>query len=158
MESANQANLGTALSLLCRARSHLCALPLACIAETMRPMPVSALAEAPDFVLGMAVIRGSAIPVVDAGRLLGSDEPPDATRFVTLSIEKRQVALAVERIVGIRGLAGVSLQDLPPLLRDAGAQRVAAIGMLDSELLLVLQTMRLVPESVWETLQGESRL
>jgi purine-binding chemotaxis protein CheW len=156
MESGIQANRETALSLVCRVRSHLCALPLERVAEIMRPLPVTSLAGAPEFVLGMSVIRGTAVPVVDAGLLLGSDEPPEATRFVTLNIEKRQVALAVEQIVGIRGLAGISLQDLPPLLREAKAELVAAIGMLDSEFLLVLQTARAVPESVWEALQGGS--
>jgi purine-binding chemotaxis protein CheW len=152
-ESSIQANSRAVLSLLCRMRSHLCALPLEHVAETMRPMPVTALAGSPSFVRGMSVIRGIAIPVVDAGALFGSNEPPEPTRFVTLRIEDRQVALAVEQVVGIRGLAEVSLQDLPPLLRAANADLVAAVGTLDSELLLVLQTARIVPESVWGMLR-----
>lgn len=135
-------------------RSQLCALPLERVAEIMRPMPVTPMAGAPAFVRGMSVIRGTAIPVVDAGILLGSAEPPESTRFVTLNVDRRQVALAVEKIAGVRGLAAASLQDLPPLLREANADLVVAIGMLDSELLLVLQTARIVPESVWHTLQG----
>lgn len=157
MESSIQVNRGTTLSLLCRLRSQLCALPLECVAEIMRPMPVTALAGTPDFVRGMSLIRGAAVPVVDAGLLLGADEPPEPTRFVTLNIEKRQVALAVEQVVGIRGLAAVSLQDLPPLLHEANADLVVAIGMLDRELLLVLQAARVVPDSVWDSLQGEGR-
>jgi purine-binding chemotaxis protein CheW len=105
----------------------------------------------------MSVIRGTAIPVVDAGALLGSDEPPEPTRFVTLKTEEKRVALAVEQVVGIRELTAVSLQDLPPLLRNAKADLVAAVGILDSELLLVLQTARIVPESVWRTLQGGNK-
>ena len=138
-------------------RSQLCALPLERVAEIMRPLPVTHMAGTPACVRGMSVIRGAAIPVVDAGNLLGSDEPAECTRFVTLNVDKRQVALAVEKIVGVRGLAAVSLQDLPPLLREANADLVAAIGMLDSELLLVLQTARIVPESVWQALQDGNK-
>ena len=117
-------------------------------------MPLTAIAGLPSFVRGMSVIRGIAIPVVDAGALLGSHEPPEPTRFVTLKTEERQVALAVEQVVGIRELSAVSLQDLPPLLRTVDADLVAAVGLLDSELLLVLQTARIVPESVWQILQA----
>ena len=134
-------------------RTHLCAMPLSHIAETMRPMPITALAGVLPFVLGMAVIRGSAIPVVDVGALLLSDQPAAPTRFVTLKMHHRQVALAVEEVVGIRAIAAPDLQDLPPLLRSAGAELVSAVGLLDSELLLLLQTARIVPESVWQSLQ-----
>ena len=40
------------------------------------------------------------------------------------------------------------IKDLPPLLRDATGEVIAAVGTLDAELLLVLQSGRLVPESV----------
>jgi len=94
---------------------------------------------------------------VDVGALLGSDDAPEPTRFVTLKIEEKRMALAVEQVVGIRALASLSLQDLPPLLRSANADLVSAVGMLDNELLLVLQTARIVPESVWRTLQAAEK-
>lgn len=157
MESSIQANNGAILFLLCYMRSQLCALPLEHVVETMRPMPVTSLAGLPSFVRGMAMIRGAATPVVDAGALLGSAEAPLPTRFVTLKTADKQVALAVERVVGIRRLSAISLQELPSLLRTAKSELVSEVGLLDRELLLVLQTARSVPESVWRTLQtGQS--
>ncbi len=141
------------LSLLCRMRSHLCAVPLEHVAETMRPMPVTPLAGAPPFVQGMSVIRGAAIPVVDAGSLLGAAAPGAPTRFVTLKTAGKHVALAVEEVIGIRSLAAVATSDLPPLLRAANAELVSSVGMLDRELLLILQTACIVPESVWQSIQ-----
>ena len=135
-------------------RTHLCAVPLEHVAETMRPMPVTPLAGAPPFVRGMSIIRGTAIPVVDVGALLGSVTPASPTRFVTIKTDRNQVALAVEEVVGIHSLAAIALSDLPLLLRSANADLVSAVGMLDSELLLVLQTARIVPESVWQALQS----
>jgi purine-binding chemotaxis protein CheW len=142
------------LLLLCRMRSHLCAVPLEHVAETMRPMPVTPLAGSPPFVRGMSVIRGTAIPVVDGGSLLGSVAPASPTRFITLKTDGKHVALAVEEVIGIRSLAAVALDDLPPLLRSANADLVSALGMLDKELLLVLQTARIVPDSVWQSMQA----
>lgn len=150
----SQGNNEAKLSLLCRLRSHLCAVPLEHVAETMRPMSVTPLAGAPPFVSGMSVIRGTAIPVVDAGSLLGSVAPASPTRFVTLKTAGKHVALAVEEVIGIRSLAAVAANDLPPLLRSANADLVSSVGMLDRELLLILQTARIVPDSVWQTIQA----
>jgi len=134
----------------------LCALPLGHVVETLRPLPVEPLAGAPAFVQGLCVIRGVPRPVVDAARLLGVQAPgalppalpPDrpAARFVTVWAGARQVALAVDAVLSVRTVPPDSLQALPPLLQEAGAEAVAAVGRLDAELLLVLRSSRLLPE------------
>lgn len=126
----------------------MCALPLAHVVETLRPLPVEPLAGAPAFVQGLCVIRGEPRPVVDAARLLSTPapgEPPTTARFVTVRTGAQQVALAVDAVLGVRTVPPESLQDLPPLLQEACAEAVAAIGRLDAELLLVLRSSRLLP-------------
>ena len=135
--------------LLFRARDRLCAIPVAEVAEIMRPLPLERLAALPDFVLGLGGIRGASVPVVDAGALLGGGavaaRPPG--RFVLLRVGKRSVALAVEAVVGVRSLATDALGTLPPLLGEAGRELIAAIGAADGEFLLVLRTVRLAAGS-----------
>jgi purine-binding chemotaxis protein CheW len=65
------------------------------------------------------------------------------------------VALKVDAVLGIRVIPDESLQDLPPLLSDAPAELIAAIGAIDSELVLVLRTARVVPESIWNVIELE---
>src|SRR5688500_14337406 len=65
------------------------------VIEVMRPLPCEPLAGVPPFVLGVSVVRGSAIPVVDAARLVGGP-PAVATRWITLRLAPaRAAALAV---------------------------------------------------------------
>ena len=45
----------------------LAALPLEHVVETMRPLPVEPLGDAPRFILGLSIVRGEPIPVVDVG-------------------------------------------------------------------------------------------
>jgi purine-binding chemotaxis protein CheW len=139
-------------ALICRVRSLCCALRVSHVVETMRPQPVEPLTAAPGFVMGVAVIRGVAVPVVDVGALLGSSEPARPTRFITLAIGKRSVALAVEGIIGARVLAHDALEELPPLLRDASLDAVERIGTLDASLLVVLRTARIVTDAVFGAL------
>jgi len=137
------------LSLLCRVQSRLCALPLEHVVETMRPLPIEALPAAPSFVRGLAIVRGTPIPVVDAARLLGAGEARP-TRFVSVKVAGRRVALAVDGVIGVQRIPPESVQELPPLLQEAGADIVSAIARLDADLLLVLRSARLLAESWWD--------
>ena len=120
----------------------------------MRPLPTVPFPGAPAFVLGVARIRGAAVPVVDLGALLGSPEPSQATRFLTLRLDDRRVALAVEDVLGVRQLASALFSDLPPLLASADQEAVVAIGTLDSELLLLLEATRVLPDRLWPLLDA----
>lgn len=139
--------------LVCRVGTKLCALPLGCLLETMRPLAVEALAQTADFVSGVALIRGRPTPVVDARKLLGSpsDRPPG--RYVTLSLGERVAALAVDAVVGVHDVSEGLLSELPGLLGGSPSSFVAAMTRLDRELLLVLEQARLVPEDVWRRLE-----
>jgi purine-binding chemotaxis protein CheW len=140
-------------ALLVAVGEQLCAIPLAHVVETMRPLPTVPLDGAPAFIAGLAVIRGRAMPVADLKRLLhGAGAPSTPARFVTLALGSRQAALAVDRVVGIRRIA--RLEALPPLLRDAAQDAVAAVAVHDAQMLVVLEAARLVPDPVWALAQA----
>jgi purine-binding chemotaxis protein CheW len=147
-------DLDTGLALICRVRTRLCALPLAHVVETMRPLPVSRLSNVPDFVSGLAIVRGVPTAVVDAARLLG-EEDTCPSRFVALRVSDRRVALAVDDVLGVRRIPVGCVHDLPPLLANADQADISAIGALDAELLLVLGTTRLVPNELWAALDAD---
>lgn len=144
--------------LLCEVGTRACGLSLEHVVETMRPLPLEPLATAPAFVSGLSIVRGEPIPVLDLRRLLGSArEPASARRMVVLRLEARRAGLLVDGIQGVRPLGTDTLRALPPLLGDASAEIVTGIGRLDQKLLLVLESGRLVPESVWAELDGGGR-
>lgn len=134
----------TDMWLVCRVQDRQCALPLDCVVETMRPLPIELIAGSADVVRGLSVIRGAPLPVIDAAVLLG--EPREAAgRFVVVRVDDRQVALAVGHVLGVRNAPRGSLHALPPLLSGNETPAVAAVGLLDAQLLLVLSSARLLP-------------
>jgi purine-binding chemotaxis protein CheW len=137
--------MGAGLVLVMRTGARRCALPLPHVKETMRPLPIEPLAHAPAFVLGAAVIRGAPGPGVDLAAPLGIARGAPR-RFVTIAVESRTVALAVDDVVGIRALDDVALDAPPPLLADTSAA-VESVGTLDGALLAVLRTAHLLPPS-----------
>jgi purine-binding chemotaxis protein CheW len=120
-----------------RVGERRCALPAPAVIEVMRPQPIRAIARPREGVLGVATIRGALLPVVAAAALFGAHVAAP-TRFITLRLGDRAVALAVDEVLGIERIADVSA--LPPLLAEADAGVIEGIGQLDSELLLLLRT------------------
>jgi purine-binding chemotaxis protein CheW len=135
-------------SVISRVGERHCALPLAHVVETMRLGPLEPIGGAPPYVLGVATIRGELVPVVDLAQLLGIGGAQPA-RLVTIDVDNRRVALAVDAVIGVREIDDEA-HHLPPLLRDAGADVVASVARLDGQLLLVLQAARLVPDDIWD--------
>lgn len=122
----------------------------------MRPLPLERLAQLPSFVRGLSVIRGRATPVLDARVLLGasSDVPP--SRYVSLRLGERAAALAVDEVLGVHGVATARFDSLPALAGAAENPHVAALGLLDADLLVLLQHTQLVPEALWQRLEREA--
>jgi purine-binding chemotaxis protein CheW len=148
--------------LMCRIGDRLLAVPLGCVVETMRPLPLQGVAGVPEFIQGVSVIRGQAVPVIDVASLLGVVGERDGRdgrggqveRFVTITLDDRIVALAVTSVVGLGCLDQATLHDVPPLLAGLDRSVLSAIGTLDSGLLLVLGNARLVPDEVWARLDA----
>ena len=145
----------TGLSLVCRSGGRALAVPLQHVAETMRPLATEPLAGAPAFVVGVSLIRGAPTPVVDVAALFGGVSATAATRFVTLRAGARHVALAVDAVVGIRAIDRATIEAVPPLLAEAAAELVEAMGRLDAELLLVLRGARVLTAAAWAALDAE---
>lgn len=142
--------------LVTRVGGVACALPIAHVVETMRPLPVEPIRGTNNGALavldGLAMIRGAPVPVIDARKLLGVAGGA-ATRFVIVRIEQRRVALAVDAVLDVRRIEADAMPGLPPLLRGAQRDLVSAIGALDAELLIVLESARLLSDDVWRALE-----
>lgn len=134
-------------SLVCRVHTRLCALPLINVLETLRPLPIEPLVDAPPHVLGLARIRGQSLPVLDLAALLGMDGVRPA-RFVTIVVGRRRAALAVGEVLGLRELPPEQAEALPQLLKEGRNEPIQAIARLDAELLMVLNGARLLPDEL----------
>jgi purine-binding chemotaxis protein CheW len=137
-------------TLLFRAGEHTCALNVRHVVEIMRPLPVEEVANAPGFVRGLSLIRGLPVPVVSVASLLGGQRPP--TRFVVVRTGKRQVALAVDAVLGVIELDSATLSELPPLAQSTSANILEAVASLDAQLLFVWNSGTIVPDEVWQEL------
>ena len=135
-------------SLVFRAGPLLCALRLDEVIETMRPLATHPLAGTPAFVKGICIMRGIPTLVIDVARLLGG-AAAQVSRFVAVRTERGPVAFATGAILGVRAVSADSADQNAALLGDAPARLIAAVGTIDAAPVLLLRSMRLVPDEVW---------
>jgi purine-binding chemotaxis protein CheW len=135
-------------SLVFRAGALLGALRLDEVIETMRPLPVRHLAGTPGFITGICVMRGEPTLVVDVARLLGGCAA-EVSRYVAVRTGRGPVALATGPILGIRTVAADGEARQAALLGEAAARLIAAVGTVDAEPVLLLQSLDLVPDEAW---------
>ena len=137
-------------ALVFRAGQLLCALRLDEVIETMRPMETLPLAGTPSFVLGISVLRGVPTPVIDVCRLLGGGPCDEPQRYVTVRTERGAIAMATGPVLGIRAIDASEAGGHPALLGGASSRLVAGVGTVGAEPLMLLQSMRTLPDEVWE--------
>lgn len=136
-------------ALVFRAGPLLCAMRLDEVVETLRPLETQPLAGTPAFVLGISVLRGVPTPVIDVARLLGGGAGT-VERFIAVRTERGAVALATGAVLGIRSVDASATGGHPALLGARSSRLVAGVGVVGTEPLLLLQSMRTVPDEVWE--------
>lgn len=146
---------GAEIVLLVRVAELACAIPIADVIETMRTLPVSDLAGTPPYVAGVSVVRGQPLPVVDLGALLKTGETARARKwFIAVRVAERCAIVCVDRVSGVRSIEQSSFCELPPLLRGADSEPLRALGRLDRELVVMLDTCRAVPAELFEQLDA----
>jgi purine-binding chemotaxis protein CheW len=147
--------------VLFRLGTGLCAMPVRQVLETMRPQPLRPLADAPPYVVGVSVIRGAPVPVVDLAALVhGCREEPTRLLTVRAGDPSHTVALAVTEVVGVASIPAGSWDALSPLLGvagtppagDTGPAAVRSVGVAETEIVLLLDGARTVPDDVWQAL------
>jgi|SRR4051794_39977495 purine-binding chemotaxis protein CheW len=143
----------TALSLVFRAGSLLCALMLDEVIETMRPLAVRPLAGTPPYVHGVTIMRGVPAPVIDIARLVAGEQA-DTARFVAVRTERGPVAFATGPVLGIRTTAPDPAARHPVLLSGPSTPLIAGVGTVDAEPILLLQSMRVLPDEIWAAAAG----
>ena len=115
----------------------LYALPLQAVVRVIHAVEIRHLPEAPEIISGIINVQGRIIPVADIRKRfeLAEKEPDPDDRLIITDTGKRQIAILVDTVTGIRDLA-------PGQQKKAGetlpfAEHLRGVAKIDNELILI---------------------
>ena len=113
------------------------ALPLLAVVKVIHAVEIRHLPKAPEIITGIINVKGRIIPVADMRKrfgLVAREIDPD-DRLIITDTGKRQVAILVDTVTGIRDLAprqiAVAKETLP------FAEHLRGVAKIDGELILI---------------------
>ena len=114
------------------------------VAEVTRPLAVAVLPHSPEWLAGVANLRGEIIPVLEARSILNNQaaKPASATKFIVLrtTIFASPVALPVDRLSEIVAFGGEEFEPASgatdPFITGTIAYQTTVLRLIDAERML----------------------
>jgi purine-binding chemotaxis protein CheW len=128
---------------------HLYAIDIMQVREIRGWTASTPLPHAPPHVLGMINLRGTILPVIDLGSLLGIGETAVSASSVVMvaQIGENQVGLLVDAVCDILTVAENSLQE-PPNVGDRVRDFVAGVMTTEQGIVTLLALDHVMPEGL----------
>lgn len=126
------------------------------IREIVRAQTVTPLPHAPGLIEGVIDLRGTIVPVIDAGRALGerpSREGPQA-RIAILELDGLVFGLRVDAAADVVAVAAGDVGEPPPLVAHAGYETVRAVVRRAAGLPTLVLSLEHLVESVYRSALG----
>jgi len=103
------------------------------VREVVAPLPVRRMPRIPDFMEGVADLRGEVIPVVDVRRRFGlhAGTPTRKTKMMVVQMAGAPVGLVVDAVLEVLRVRRSAIRPAPPLAgRDAPGLVLGVVGGL----------------------------
>ena len=134
----------------------LCAIDIIKVKEIIKHLEISAVRNSPDFVRGVASLRGEIISVIDV-RVKFGFEPlvlNEDMRIIVISFDGENTGLLVDKILDIHRVNSNSLEPLTSNINGITREFFRGIYKMDKNLAAVLNTEELLN---YKTLSTERR-
>jgi purine-binding chemotaxis protein CheW len=141
---------GVGAELICVSiGEHLYAIDIMQVREIRGWTVSTPLPHAPPHVLGMINLRGSILPVIDLGSLLGVGKTEVSTSSVVMvaQIEDHQVGLLVDAVCDIL-MVGENMLQEPPNVGERVRDFVAGVMTTDQGIVTLLSLDHVMPEGM----------
>ena len=120
--------------------------------EAPAPLP-----KAPEFLEGVLQYQGTAVPLIDLRKRLGTDAPlRDDTRTVILEWDGAKIGAVVDAVTEVLQVAATDVTAPPAIVKGLAAEYIAGLVVKEKRTIIVLNTSKLLQSK--EKVQLESAL
>lgn len=107
--------------------------------------------QVPDYVEGVANLRGAIIPIINLRRLFGMEPKPvtPETRTIVVNVGKRTMGCTVDTVSQVVRIAADAIHSAPDTVTGHGANYIAGFARVDEQLIVILEIDELLePEKL----------
>lgn len=126
------------------------------VQEIIRPIDITRVPHAPDFVEGVINLRGRILPVIDLRTRFGFPEraQDDDTRTVVVEIGNQTVGFMADSVREVLRVDVTAIEPAPELAVGIDAGYLRGVAKLDERLLILLDLESLLSDEEAEALEG----
>lgn len=116
------------------------------IKEIIRPLRMTHVPKAPEFIEGVINLRGIVIPIVDLRKRfeLKQIEPDRRTRVIICSVIGKLMGLIVDEVAEVRRYTRQDVQPAPKFVNNKDTEFFLGVCRRDDELVMVLDLDRIL--------------
>jgi len=104
------------------------------VQEIIRPPKLSKVPRTPDYVQGIANLRGVVLPIIDIRPRFGMEhaEDTDSTRVLVIDVGGMKMGLRVDRVKQVTSVSRADMESPPAAIRGSSTEYLNAVVKLDS--------------------------
>ena len=116
------------------------------IQEIVIPDRVTKTPQVPDYVEGVANLRGSIIPIINLRQLFGVEPKPTdgETRTIVVNIGQRTMGCTVDMVSQVMRISDENIQPAPETITADRANYISGFAKVDDRLLILLDIDQLL--------------
>jgi purine-binding chemotaxis protein CheW len=113
--------------------------------------------QVPDYVEGVANLRGSIIPIINLRKLFGLDPKPfdPDTRIIVVNVGSRTIGCTVDTVTQVVRISQDLIQPAPETVTDGGANYISGFAKLQNELIILLEVDELLDPQKIDNIRSE---
>ena len=110
------------------------------IKQIIRPLKITKLPKAPDFLEGVINLRGVVIPVIDMRKRFNMSERDEEieTKVIIASVDRKIVGVVVDEVTEVVPVAKSEIQPPPKVIRGVEATYLMGVCRYQDDILLIL--------------------
>jgi len=125
------------------------------VREVLRTPALTRLPGAPEYVRGVANLRGEVVPVIDLRVKLGEPEGDhEDTRVVVCELDGEAIGIEVDDVQEVATLDPDQIHPAPRQWAERSHQALTGIARLDEQLILIVDLARLLKSDLELSLQA----
>ncbi len=126
------------------------------VREIIKPMKLTGLPDAPEFIDGVINLRGSVIPVLNLHKRFRLPEPVSAknTRLLTVSIAGQAFAMVVDEVTEVTTVPVKDLRPPPQFAQGVGREYLIAVCLVNGSLVMLLNLDSILQSHEVEEVRG----